>query len=132
MSMWLATGRESGEFLFELVYMLISVLLRQYYLVIFLLTFVIPLLVIIFSYGSIWFVIYSSNKRTMSHRRRVDKPSTHQKRKSRLLTTIVILVLSYVVCWTPFHVFNLMVKDAHSNGLKNGVVCTHITNIYNT
>ena len=54
---------------------------------------------------------------------------SHKKRTRRLLTLIVALVVAYIACWTPFHIFHFLVKFNVNFG---GRVCIYMQHVYTT
>ncbi|CAG5099087.1 Oidioi.mRNA.OKI2018_I69.XSR.g16238.t1.cds [Oikopleura dioica] len=93
-------------------------------------TFILPLTCIVFSYSNIGYVIWKSSERTRSFSMtRADSRRSANTRTKRLMILIVTLIVVYIVCWTPYHLFHLLVYC----GVKlDHNPCSIFEHVYNT
>lgn len=72
-----------------------------------LMMYAIPLLVVIFSYTSIYFEIFRRTRISNSERFRRSNAEVLGRAKRRTLRMSFTIVLVFVVCWTPFYVMSM-------------------------
>lgn len=72
---------------------------------VFILAFLFPLFALIYCYTSIFIVVFKSEKK-MSSRSSAKSTKSFQSRASvRVAALSLILIIAYVICWGPYHLF---------------------------
>ena len=66
-------------------------------------TFAIPLIVILGSYMAIIIIIYKRSKQSQVFRGSVRGECMTQKAKFHTIKVTGVLVLSFILCWTPYY-----------------------------
>ena len=85
--------------------------LRQYYhIVLFIVVFVLPLIVLVYCYATIYHEINIVQKAVREH----GQSTLQRDRKTRALIYILLLVAGFAICWGPWYVFQVI----HAHGFQ--------------
>ncbi|CAG5098767.1 Oidioi.mRNA.OKI2018_I69.XSR.g15958.t1.cds [Oikopleura dioica] len=101
--------REIDDELYKSNFCPISNHFSQYLCVLFILGYVIPLIVIIYCYTNIIMISIRAGRKTSksitgSRRSRSKKASARDQKVTKI---VLILVITFIFCWTPFHIRNM-------------------------
>uniref|UniRef100_A0A914D7Z2 G-protein coupled receptors family 1 profile domain-containing protein n=1 Tax=Acrobeloides nanus TaxID=290746 RepID=A0A914D7Z2_9BILA len=87
-----------------------------YGLIVMALQFVIPFIIIGYSYTKIWHFLNRRNQKTLL----AEKESIYEtQRKKRLLRMLITMVVLFAICWLPLNLLNLL-RDLKLDGLIGG------------